>query len=146
MCWRNCERNWSGDVGKLTEQQLQARDAKRNIAAELLGAVRDLNAGRWARRTTFEVQPDGQVLRRVVRSDGAVEKEERLSGPRWELMAARAACGLSQAEFARALGVSKRTLENWEQGRVEPTGAARRLLRLAASFPDTVTRLAGLPG
>ena len=133
-------------MGKLTEQELLARDAKRDIGAELLTAVRDLKAGRWARKTTFDVQTDGQVLRRVVRADGSVEKEELLSGARWELMAARASSGLSQAEFARALGVSKRTLENWEQGRVEPTGAARRLLRLAACFPDTVTRLAGLPG
>ncbi|WP_201215014.1 helix-turn-helix domain-containing protein [Halochromatium roseum] len=50
--------------------------------------------------------------------------------------------GFSQMEFARALGVSKRTLENWEQGRAQPTGAARQLLRLAAQFPDTVGRLA----
>jgi putative transcriptional regulator len=133
-------------MGKMTEAQPLARDAQRDISAELLAAVRDLKAGRWARKTTFEPQADGQVLRRVVRADGTLEKEEHLSGPRWELMAARAASGLSQAEFAQALGVSKRTLENWEQGRVQPTGAARRLLRLAARFPDTVTRLAGLPG
>jgi putative transcriptional regulator len=133
-------------MGKLTEQQLLARDAQRDIGAELLAAVRELEAGRWARKTTFELQADGQVLRRVVRADGVVETEEHLTGPRWELMTARAACGLTQAEFARALGVSKRTLENWEQGRVEPTGPARRLLRLVARFPDTVTRLAGLPG
>ncbi|WP_298234415.1 helix-turn-helix domain-containing protein [uncultured Azohydromonas sp.] len=131
-------------MGRMTDAQLRARDADRDIAEELLGAVRDLKAGRVARRTTFEPQPGGAVLRRVVRSDGTVEKEELLSGARWELMAARAGAGLSQAEFARALGVSRRTLENWEQGRVEPTGAARRLLQLAARFPDTVQRLAGI--
>jgi putative transcriptional regulator len=131
-------------MSKLTEEELIARDAQRDIGAELLSAVRDTKAGRWARKTIFETQPDGQVLRSVVRADGTVEKEELLSGARWELMAARAGCGLSQAEFAQALGVSKRTLENWEQGRVEPTGAARRLLRLAACFPDTVTRLASM--
>lgn len=130
---------------KLTEEELKARDAGRDIGAELLASVRDLKAGRWARRTTFEAQPDGRVLRRVVRADGTIEKEELLTGPRWELMAARAGSGLSQAEFAQALGVSKRTLENWEQGRAEPTGPARRLLKLAAQFPDTVQRLAGLP-
>ena len=89
-------------------------------------AVRELKAGRWARRTTFEPQPDGSVLRRIVRPDGTVEKEEILVGPRWEIMTARARSGLSQSEFAQSLGVSKRTLENWEQGRSEPTGAARR--------------------
>jgi hypothetical protein len=48
--------------------------------------------------------------RRCAIRDGTVEKEERLSGARWELMAARTGAGLSQAKFARALGVSKRTL------------------------------------
>ena len=125
----------------MTEKQLLARDAKRKIGAELLQSVRDLKAGRWARKTTFEVLPVGGVRRRIERSDGTVEKEELLTGPRWEIMAARAQTGLSQAEFAKALGVTKRTLENWEQGRAKPTGAARQLLRLAARFPDTVSRL-----
>ena len=127
---------------KMTETELAARDAKRDIGIELLQAVRELKAGRWARRTTFEPLPDGSVRRRIVRPDGTVEKEEILVGPRWEIMAARARSGLSQSEFAHSLGVSKRTLENWEQGRSEPTGAARRLLQLAARFPDTVERLA----
>ena len=127
---------------KMSEKALAARDAKRDIGTELLQAVRELKAGRWARRTTFEPLPDGSVRRRIVRPDGTVEKEEILVGPRWEIMAARARSGLSQSEFAHSLGVSKRTLENWEQGRTEPTGAARRLLQLAARFPDTVERLA----
>ena len=41
---------------------------------------------------------------------------------------ARASVGLSQQEFAQLLGVSARTLQDWEQGRREPTGAARTLL------------------
>jgi putative transcriptional regulator len=71
-----------------------------------------------------------------------VEHETRLTGARWELWAARAHSGLSQSEFAKMFGISKRTLENWEQGRSEPTGAARQLLKLAARFPDTIERLA----
>ena len=126
----------------LTNRELLARDARRDIGAELLQAVREVKAGRWARKTTFAALPDGSVRRRVERADGTVEKEEKLTGPRWELMAARAQSGLSQFQFAKALGVSKRTIENWEQGRVEPTGAARRLLMLAARFPDTLQRLA----
>ncbi len=43
--------------------------------------------------------------------------------------------GLSQASFATMLGVSKRTLENWEQGRRRPTGPARVLLRIFAADP-----------
>ncbi len=128
----------------MTEQELLARDAGRDVGAELLQAVRDVKAGRWARKTTFTVLPEGVVCRRIERPDGTVEKEERLTGPRWELMAARARSGLSQADFAQALGVSKRTLENWEQGRAEPTGAARRLLKLAARFPETLQRLAAI--
>lgn len=128
----------------LTNKELLARDSRRDIGAELLQAVREIKAGRWARKTTFVALADGSVRRRVERADGTVEKEEKLTGPRWELMAARAQSGLSQFQFAKALGVSKRTLENWEQGRVEPTGAARRLLMLAARFPDTLQRLAGI--
>jgi putative transcriptional regulator len=126
----------------MSDEELVARDANRDIGAELLQAVRELKAGRWARRTTFETLPNGAVRRRIERPDGTVEKEEILTGARWEIMAARARSGLSQSEFASSLGVSKRTLENWEQGRTEPTGAARRLLQLAARFPDTVERLA----
>jgi putative transcriptional regulator len=43
--------------------------------------------------------------------------------------------GLSQAVFARLLGVSVRTLQEWEQGRRTPSGAARTLLLIAAKNP-----------
>ena len=128
----------------MTDKSLLARDAQRDIGQELLQAVRDLKAGRWARKTTFETLPDGTVRRRIESQDGTIEKEEILSGPRWEIMAARARSGLSQSDFANALGISRRTLENWEQGRAEPTGAARRLLKLAAQYPDTIERLAAI--
>ena len=114
----------------------------RDIGAELLAAVREMKAGRWARRTVFETQKDGSVRRRIERSDGTVEKDEVLTGAHWELISARAQSGMSQAEFAKTMGVSRRTLENWEQGRAQPSGAARRLLQLAARYPDTVQRLA----
>lgn len=126
---------------RMSDQALLARDAQRDIGAELLQAVKDVKAGRWARKTTFSAQLDGSVLRRIERADGTVEKQETLTGTRWELMSARSQSGLSQFEFAKAIGVSKRTLENWEQGRAQPTGAARRLLLLAARFPDTLQRL-----
>lgn len=124
-----------------TEAELAARDAQRDLGAELLQSLRDLKAGRWGRRTTFDIQSDGAVRRRVERPDSTVEADELLRGPKWELIAARTRSGLSQAEFAQALGVSRRTIENWEQGRVQPTGAARQLLRLAALYPDTLERL-----
>lgn len=55
---------------------------------------------------------------------------------------ARAAVGLSQVEFAALLGVSTRTLQDWEQGRREPTGAARTLLRVASTHPKVLRELA----
>jgi putative transcriptional regulator len=45
---------------------------------------------------------------------------------------------LSQTEFARAFGISAGTLRNWEQGRRQPTGPARLLLRVAAKRPKAV--------
>ena len=54
---------------------------------------------------------------------------------------ARAKTGLSQQDFASLLGVSARTLQDWEQGRREPTGAAKTLLRVAASHPKILLSL-----
>ena len=54
---------------------------------------------------------------------------------------ARASVGLSQQEFARLLGVSARTLQDWEQGRREPTGAARTLLKVAVKHPKLLRAL-----
>ena len=46
--------------------------------------------------------------------------------------------GLSRPEFAALLGISVRTLQTWEQGRREPAGPARVLLRVAAQHPDAI--------
>ena len=54
---------------------------------------------------------------------------------------ARSRTGLSQPAFARLLGVSPRTLQDWEQGRREPTGAAKTLLRVAVSNPEVLLKL-----
>jgi len=55
---------------------------------------------------------------------------------------ARAASGLSQAQFARLMGVSVRTLQEWEQGRRHPSGAAQTLLAVAQRHPDVLRELA----
>ncbi len=52
---------------------------------------------------------------------------------------ARRACGLSQREFAKLLGVSKSTVEAWESG-TEPTRATRALLSLMVLEPDLCLR------
>ena len=54
---------------------------------------------------------------------------------------ARSRMGLSQQDFAHLLGVSARTLQDWEQGRREPTGAAKTLLRVAVSHPEVLLDL-----
>ena len=52
-----------------------------------------------------------------------------------EVKAVRAKTGLTQEKFAMIVGVSKRTLENWEQGRRHPTGPARALLKILDADP-----------
>ena len=50
--------------------------------------------------------------------------------------------GLSQARFAQLLGVSVRTLQDWEQGRRAPSGSARTLLMVAARNPQALLEVA----
>lgn len=52
-----------------------------------------------------------------------------------DIAALRKFVGLTQQLFARALGISVRTLQNWEQGRRTPDGPAVALLRIAARHP-----------
>lgn len=61
-----------------------------------------------------------------------------------QIIEARSRVGLPQAEFAALLGVSVRTLQDWEQGRRNPSGAAQTLLRVAMRHPDTLRDLPGL--
>ncbi|MFM8575882.1 MAG: helix-turn-helix domain-containing protein [Limnohabitans sp.] len=51
---------------------------------------------------------------------------------------ARMRVGVSQSAFAQLLGVSVRTLQEWEQGRREPSGAAKTLLRIAMRSPEAI--------
>jgi len=50
--------------------------------------------------------------------------------------------GLSQTRFAQLLGVSVRTLQDWEQGRRSPSGAARTLLMIADKNPHAILEVA----
>lgn len=55
-----------------------------------------------------------------------------------DIYEARTAVGLSQQEFANLMGISKRTLQEWEQGRRVPTGAAKTLIKLAIKHPEVL--------
>lgn len=81
-----------------------------------------------------------------------VARLERLTGvrirraaktARVDVRAIRAVTGLSQAKFAGLLGIEVATLRNWEQGRREPTGAARALLRAIHNDPVAVIEALG---
>jgi putative transcriptional regulator len=56
-----------------------------------------------------------------------------------DIKALRKKAGVCQREFAAMLGVSNRTLQEWEQGRRTPTGPAMNLLRVYEANPKTVT-------
>jgi putative transcriptional regulator len=60
------------------------------------------------------------------------------------IAAIRSRTGLSQARFAELLGVSVRTLQEWEQDRRAPSGAARTLLLIAAINPRALRQVAQL--
>lgn len=65
----------------------------------------------------------------------------RVDVPTVDVAAVRARTGLSQAAFARSIGVAKGTLLNWEHGRRRPTGPAQVLLAMIARRPSLVGEL-----
>ena len=85
-----------------------------------------------------------QELLESVRDAGAYLKGNRKGVVRTDrispqsVAAIRAKRKLSQAQFARAFGISLDTLQNWEQGRRQPTGPAKVLLRVAERHPKAV--------
>lgn len=80
-----------------------------------------------------------ELLASVKEADSMVKGEQSASRTfefaEPKVKAIREETGLSQASFAMLIGVSKRTLENWEQGRRHPTGPAKALLRILAADP-----------
>jgi putative transcriptional regulator len=83
-----------------------------------------------------------------VREGGAMLRGEKAPARRFEIESPnvkqiRERYELSQSEFAALLGVSTKTLQNWEQGRRTPQGAARVLLQVAARHPQAVWDVVG---
>ncbi len=91
------------------------RSSKIVLGAELLTSVREMKAGIRGRIHRPEIS---------------------------EVAHARLVSGLSQTAFAALLGISVRTLQDWEQGRREPSGAARTLFRVAERHPEVLQELA----
>ena len=89
------------------------RKPKRNIGMEILEGLRQIKRGEYGRVTTI---PSVSEVRENT--------------------------GLSQVRFAQLLGVSVRTLQDWEQGRRAPSGAARTLLMVAAKNPRALLDVA----
>jgi putative transcriptional regulator len=87
--------------------------AKRNIGLEILEGIREIRKG-----------VHGRVMN--VPSVASI----------------REGTGLSQSRFAQLLGVSVRTLQEWEQGRRAPSGAARTLLLIAQKNPAALLEVA----
>ena len=83
-----------------------------------------------------------------IREAGRIRRGEMKPSRATEFCAAdvrtiRQRLGKSQAEFARMIGVSVGTLQNWEQGRRRPVGPARALLKVAAEDPQLVAAALG---
>ena len=95
----------------LTEKQLVAYEAGRDLANELRQSVREMIAGKGR---PVEIPP---------------------------VVYARTRSGLSQSQFAALLGVSARTLQEWEQGRRSPSKAAQVLIAIAVRRPDLLREI-----
>jgi putative transcriptional regulator len=94
---------------------------KKELFDELLQSVKEADAierGKAKPSRTFEVKTANDVAR------------------------VRNRLGLSQNKFARLLGISENTLQNWEQGRRKPAGAAKVLLKVAARHPQMILEAA----
>ncbi|MDD4927857.1 MAG: helix-turn-helix domain-containing protein [Gallionella sp.] len=99
----------------MTENELQKRDAARDLGAELLESVREMKAGHAAKIHKVAIPP---------------------------VVSARLKSGLPQSSFAKLLGVSVRTLQDWEQGRRSPSGAAKTLIAIADRRPEVLREVA----
>ena len=80
-----------------------------------------------------------------VREGGAILRGHRKPSRRFEIRSSRIRAirertSLSQSEFARLMGVSVKTLQNWEQDRRHPTGPAAALLQIIAHEPELAVR------
>ncbi len=83
---------------------------------------------------------DAEILRGMEQIlSGVATVEHVIQVP--DVVAARQKTGLSQSTFAALLGVSKRTLQEWEQARKTPSKAAQSLIKIAIKHPEILREL-----
>jgi len=114
---------------------------KKKLFEELLQSVREMKAVRRGEALPSRVWVvkrgrDGGVVRRQLDPEGY--RRKRRAEHAEAVAATRTKLGLSQSKFADLLGISVKTLHNWEQGRRKPTGPAKVLLKVAAKHPEAV--------
>ena len=117
---------YANGVLSRTTLQLDGRKMESSIFESLLESAR---ARREARRKRLE-----RLIRGATASPRAAPPDDA------DVCAVRALTGLSQTRFAELLGIEVATLRNWEQGRRDPTGPARALLRAIRRDPVGVIR------
>ena len=78
------------------------------------------------------VQEAGKIMR------GELPAAQTHTIPEPDVKRIREQIGFSQSKFATLIGVSIRTIQNWEQGHRRPTGAAKVLLRLVQADPEAI--------
>ena len=92
-----------------------------------------------AKTTTFGRELIGDMKLVLAHRRGKIELEQVWPRP-VDVKAIRKRVKMSQAEFAQAYGISKRALQEWEQGGRQPDSAARAYLTVIAREPEAVRR------
>jgi len=98
----------------MNTKQLKAWEKSRDLEAELLASIGHIEKGQFEELNAVEIPYPTAV---------------------------RIKLGLSQSEFSRLLNIPKRTIQEWEQNRRKPTGAALTLLKIVENAPDTVKKI-----
>lgn len=111
------------------------RDLNGELSAYL--ATLEKGAAKHTRTTTIAVGADGRATRTTKAPSGKITRKQTMT----DAASARLQSGLTQSEFAQRLGVSLRTFQEWEQGRKDPSGAAKTLLVIAMRRPEVLTEL-----
>ena len=85
---------------------------------------------------------EGSELLRAVKQMNARKKGRVYTPEQLLAISARQSVNLTQKEFAQLLNVSIDSVQDWEQGRRSPRGAAKTLLRVAQSHPEVLEKIA----